>query len=391
MPINIFFSYAHVDEGLRDDLAKHLSGLRREGLIEEWHDRCVGAGDDWRSAVDQRIEDARVILLLVSADFLDSTTSSAWRWRGPRAGTTPARCASSPSSSGPCDWESTELSKLVVLPRDATPVTRAPIETKPGSPWCARSARWSARCDAPLAASAAPAAAARSSRDEVRDRRLRQATSRRTSLATTPIGFRQRLSGHLAALPVPAPGHSPAPPETPGAARARSVGRDRRRGAVVSWLSGEADLGLRVSTRAGRWRPRAGKPRPWSAQLDLLRLPPRRRGGGRAAAPIHVDVGACYRLADERIPPEDVLARALAHCHLLREGEDAREVWSAIRAEFPGGRHPRRARRGAEPARGGEDHPVLAGLALRRRAPVGPAPPPSRCLLTSRPEVRPHP
>jgi hypothetical protein len=37
--VEVFFSYAHVDEGLRNELAKHLSLIERQGIIAGWHDR----------------------------------------------------------------------------------------------------------------------------------------------------------------------------------------------------------------------------------------------------------------------------------------------------------------------------------------------------------------
>ena len=43
-PVQIFFSYAHRDEALRNELAKHLDILRRQGVISTWHDRCITAG-----------------------------------------------------------------------------------------------------------------------------------------------------------------------------------------------------------------------------------------------------------------------------------------------------------------------------------------------------------
>ena len=47
MGVNVFFSYAHWDEGLRDDLAKHLSILQRQGVITAWRDRDISAGANW--------------------------------------------------------------------------------------------------------------------------------------------------------------------------------------------------------------------------------------------------------------------------------------------------------------------------------------------------------
>ena len=43
---SVFFSYSHTDEVLRDELEKQLSMLKRQGTIETWHDRRIGAGEE---------------------------------------------------------------------------------------------------------------------------------------------------------------------------------------------------------------------------------------------------------------------------------------------------------------------------------------------------------
>lgn len=71
-PVEVFVAYAHQDSKLKDDLLTRLRGLRRLGLIAEWHDRCIDAGEDWRSEISDRIDKAEIILLLISPDFLAS-------------------------------------------------------------------------------------------------------------------------------------------------------------------------------------------------------------------------------------------------------------------------------------------------------------------------------
>ena len=70
--IEVFYSYAHEDEGLVKELRKHLSILKRQGVIREWYDREITAGTDWKGQIDQHLNSSGVILLLVSADFLAS-------------------------------------------------------------------------------------------------------------------------------------------------------------------------------------------------------------------------------------------------------------------------------------------------------------------------------
>jgi hypothetical protein len=71
-PIKVFYSYAHEDKALRDELEKHLGTLKRQGLIEQWHDRDISAGKDWKHEIDTYLNSAQIILLLISKDFIHS-------------------------------------------------------------------------------------------------------------------------------------------------------------------------------------------------------------------------------------------------------------------------------------------------------------------------------
>ena len=66
----LFFSYSHRDEALRNELEKHLTSLAHQGIIEMWHDRRIVAGQDWDREISENLEGADIILLLVSSDFI---------------------------------------------------------------------------------------------------------------------------------------------------------------------------------------------------------------------------------------------------------------------------------------------------------------------------------
>ena len=68
MPVKIFCCYAHEDEKLLNKLKTHLRPLQRKGLIEVWHDRAISAGTDWENEINQHLNSAQIILLLVSPD-----------------------------------------------------------------------------------------------------------------------------------------------------------------------------------------------------------------------------------------------------------------------------------------------------------------------------------
>jgi replicative DNA helicase len=71
-PLSVFISYCHRDEALRDQLGAHLSLLRRQGLIKDWYDRKIVPGQEGDREIDSKLEQADIIVLLVSADFIAS-------------------------------------------------------------------------------------------------------------------------------------------------------------------------------------------------------------------------------------------------------------------------------------------------------------------------------
>ncbi|HKP12653.1 MAG TPA: toll/interleukin-1 receptor domain-containing protein, partial [Blastocatellia bacterium] len=70
--MEVFFSYSHKDEKLRDKLADHLRILERQSVISSWHDRRITAGSEWAGQIDEHLNTAHVILLLISEAFLAS-------------------------------------------------------------------------------------------------------------------------------------------------------------------------------------------------------------------------------------------------------------------------------------------------------------------------------
>ncbi len=124
--VKIFFSYSHKDEALRDELATHLSMMKRQGVIEAWHDREITAGSEWANAIDENLEIADIILLLVSANFLasDYCYDKEMTRAMERYETREARVI--PIILKPTDWNDAPFSKLQALPKNAKPITTWP-------------------------------------------------------------------------------------------------------------------------------------------------------------------------------------------------------------------------------------------------------------------------
>src|SRR5690242_18355273 len=70
--VEVFYSYAQKDEALCNQLAEHLGSLRQQGYITEWYSRQIIAGTDWSQEIDNHLNTASLILLLISASFIAS-------------------------------------------------------------------------------------------------------------------------------------------------------------------------------------------------------------------------------------------------------------------------------------------------------------------------------
>jgi hypothetical protein len=129
-PIEVFLSYSHRDEGLRHELDKHLSGLRRAGVISAWHDRMIDAGKEWEREIDSHLESASVILLLVSADFIASEYCYDKEMKRALQRHAAGEARVVPVILRPSDWQGLPFSKLQALPEKGRPVTSWPNRDK---------------------------------------------------------------------------------------------------------------------------------------------------------------------------------------------------------------------------------------------------------------------
>lgn len=121
----VFISYAHVDDALRAGLRTHLSTLEREGLVRAWDDREILGGDAWADEIDARLNRADVILLLVTADFINSQYCYGKELARALARHDDAndRAIVIPIILRKCDWENTLFAKLQALPHGARPMS----------------------------------------------------------------------------------------------------------------------------------------------------------------------------------------------------------------------------------------------------------------------------
>ena len=111
------------------ELVSHLYPLQRDGLISSWYDGQILPGEEWAPQIKQNLEQAQIILLLISKDFLNSDycyeielTKAIERHRAGTASVIPVILRS-------CLWDQVSiggfrLSDLQALPKDAKPISQ---------------------------------------------------------------------------------------------------------------------------------------------------------------------------------------------------------------------------------------------------------------------------
>ncbi|WP_254721709.1 toll/interleukin-1 receptor domain-containing protein [Kovacikia minuta] len=102
----------------------HLANLKRQGKIRAWHDRAIEAGTEWAVEIQQQLEAAQVILLLISPRFMASDYCYGLEMQQAMQRHEAGTARVIPIILKPVDWKDTPFSKLQVLPRDARPITQ---------------------------------------------------------------------------------------------------------------------------------------------------------------------------------------------------------------------------------------------------------------------------
>lgn len=119
----VFLSYAHQDGELRQALGSHLAPLERQGVIVSWHDRKVLPGAEWADEIARELEQADLVLLLVSPDFVASDYCYQVEMERAMARHSSGEALVVPVILRPCDWQACPFARLAVLPEDGRAVT----------------------------------------------------------------------------------------------------------------------------------------------------------------------------------------------------------------------------------------------------------------------------
>jgi hypothetical protein len=124
--VNIFYSYSHKDEELKERLEEHLSTLRHKGIIKEFNDRKIVSGEEWEKEISEKLQNADIILFLLSASFLNSDYCYDIEVKSAIKKYKEGNVLIIPVIIRPCDWKESPLGKFQALPKDGKAITLWP-------------------------------------------------------------------------------------------------------------------------------------------------------------------------------------------------------------------------------------------------------------------------
>ena len=124
----IFCCYARKDKDLQEDLKAHLRSLQRQELIQIWHDGDISAGKAWNQEIKRYLNEAKIILLLISSDFIASDYCYDVEMKHALARHEQEETRVIPIILRPVTWDTIRignitLGNLQALPKEAKPVT----------------------------------------------------------------------------------------------------------------------------------------------------------------------------------------------------------------------------------------------------------------------------
>ena len=185
-PIKVFISYSQVDEAWKTKLVKQMGQSRREKLIDLWHDGMINAGTEWNEIIESKLHAADIVLLLLSADFLDSDYCNEHEIPAAMSRHRSGSAKVIPVVLRHCAWRETPMGidSLQGYPKGGVPVRRGHPSTSPYWMWPRAWPSWHVR--------SAASANARASNWRRRGTNTAKRSTRRSRI-TISIGERDTL------------------------------------------------------------------------------------------------------------------------------------------------------------------------------------------------------
>ncbi len=121
--ISLYCSYALADEALLIQLANHLTLLEHQSIITSWSSHQILPGSDRTQTIQQQLNTADIILLLISPDAIADDTCYHLEIQRAMERQQSGETRVIPILLRPVDWQGAPFSQLDVLPKNHQPVT----------------------------------------------------------------------------------------------------------------------------------------------------------------------------------------------------------------------------------------------------------------------------
>lgn len=123
VPIRAMYLYDRADEAYKIMLDKHLAVLKRAEGIQTWDESMISAGEEVDERIRQQLDQANLILLLVSSDFLASDKLYEKQLRQALQRNREGKAYIIPILVRACVWENAVFAKSkFILPRKQIPL-----------------------------------------------------------------------------------------------------------------------------------------------------------------------------------------------------------------------------------------------------------------------------
>lgn len=118
----VFISYSHCDEHYKNRLDKALYALKRNNRITVWEDRLLVAGQAWEQELFEKLEEAEVILMILSDDYIASDFCYSREFKYVLDSHKRKSKVLIPIIVRPCSWQDLEFGAIQAVPKDGTPI-----------------------------------------------------------------------------------------------------------------------------------------------------------------------------------------------------------------------------------------------------------------------------
>ncbi len=123
VPIEVLYSYMDEDKKFLTEIKKRLSPLQQKGVITSWQREAIPPGSNWLEETNTHLEEAKVILLLISPDFLASPHRTEIEMTRALERDKAKEACVIPILLRPVTWQTAPFSHLKVLPTNQKPIT----------------------------------------------------------------------------------------------------------------------------------------------------------------------------------------------------------------------------------------------------------------------------